>query len=78
MNINFEDKPDAVNKKPSKSKTYQDQSNTFLLAKLSESKAQMEIVKNEYVKAETSRILWKLTAFIATAILIGRWLGGTL
>jgi hypothetical protein len=78
VNINFEDKPDAVKPNPNKAKTYHDQSNTFLLAKLSETRATLDVVKNDYMKAEASRILWKLTAFIVSAILIGRWLGGTL
>jgi hypothetical protein len=78
VNINFEEKPDAVEGKPSKAKTYQDQTNTFLLTKLSETRAKLDIVKNDYVKSETSRLLWKLATFISTAILVGRWLGGTL
>ncbi len=76
--MNFENKPEAVEGKPSKVKTYQDQSNAFLLAKLSETRATLDMLKGDYVKSETSRVLWKLTAFIVTAILIGRWLGGTL
>jgi hypothetical protein len=59
-------------------KTYQEQSNTFLLAKLSETRANLDIVKGDYVKSETSRLLWKLTSLILAAILLGRFLGGTL
>lgn len=76
--MNFEDAPEKNKIISNKVTAYHEQSNNYLLVKLSEARAERDTIKNEFIKADTARACWKIVALIMAAITIGKWLGAAL